>query len=199
MPYKFPDGTPALELDGIVPLPAKAATGEQFYLRVIIDSIVEFGDEKLIRERKTTAKTLGTYYFRNYSPSIQLDTYDLFGYLLFADLGLSGILVEAAQTLVGSNAFAIQEFHHTDEQREEWLREILAALARVEAYSERYAEECKKVTHRPEAELAQAAAWPMNRAGCNLDGGCPYRGICGRDPRLRERLLTQTGEFVRKE
>ena len=44
-------------------------------------------------------------------------------------------------------------------------------------------------------DCALEGAWPMNPAACGINGGCPYRKICKLDPSVRERYLTQSGDY----
>jgi hypothetical protein len=179
-PYAFPDGTPAIELSFRIPLPTRSAKGEPFLLCGHLDGMALLGDELFIRERKTTKTTIGAYYWERYSPNVQVDTYDLAGWLLFPDLKISGVMMEAIQTAVEFTRVARQPLYHTKARREEWLKRVLEIIAEAE-------------------KCAENSYWPMNTAACNLNGGCPYQRVCRADPSQRERILIQTGEYeVRK-
>jgi len=84
------------------------------------DAIKTFGPiEAFVTDNKTTKSFLGPT-TGNSSPLMsKLTIYDLAGSLLFPDLGLKGVAIEAAQTLVGGAKFATQTFYRTEGQREE--------------------------------------------------------------------------------
>lgn len=175
-PYAFPGGKAALEVDFLLPVDKVAGTGEEFLLRGKIDSLATLGDEVFVRERKTTGSTIGSYYFENYAPNVQVDTYDLAAWLLFPSLKIRGVLLEATQLAVGFARFLRQPLYHTPARREEWLASVHRALEQAETY-------------------ARATFWPMNTAVCNLNGGCPFREVCRRDPSQRLRHLVGTDHF----
>jgi len=82
-PYVFPDGTPGVELSFTFPLGMANRYGEEYVLCGHMDGIVDAGMGLFIRERKTTMKTLSTYFFDQYSPDVQISLYDLAGSVLF--------------------------------------------------------------------------------------------------------------------
>lgn len=173
-PYAFPDGTPAIELSVRVPLPFQTTDGEGYLLCGHMDSIKEFGAEKFVADHKTTKKALSKAYFAGYNPDAQIDTYDMIGNLLYPDLKLKGVLIEAAQCMVGGNRFGIHPCYRTDEQREEFLADLKFWLDQAERF-------------------AKADHWPRNRASCWL---CPFKGVCSATPERRQQILDD--EFEKK-
>ncbi len=174
-PYAFPDGTPAVELSFKLPLPFTTPDGQPYILAGHMDAIKTFGPiETFITDNKTTKSFLGQLYWKQFSPNIQVDAYDLAGSLLFPDLGIKGVAIEAAQTLVGGAKFATQVFYRTEGQREETLSEIGWWLKQAERF-------------------AQDNYWPMNKTNCKM---CAFNGICSKDPAQRERYLK--ADFVQK-
>jgi hypothetical protein len=167
-PYAFPDGTPAVELSFKLPLPFNTPDGQPYILAGHLDGIKTFGEiETFISDNKTTKGFLGPLYWKQYSPNIQVDTYDLAGSLLFPDLNIKGVAIEAAQTLVGGAKFATQVFYRTEGQREETLHEIGWWIKQAERF-------------------AADDYWPMNKTNCKM---CAFNGICSKDPAQRERYL----------
>jgi hypothetical protein len=167
-PYVFPDGTPAVELSVRLPTPWKSSHGDDYILTGHFDYIGVFGEENWIVDNKTTTKTLGDKFWQGYSPHYQLDTYDLFGSLMFPDLELKGVLIDAAQvTGTKDPAFARHTFRKTEEMREEHWRNIEFWIKQAEAF-------------------AEADYWPMNKRQCFL---CPFNSICNKDPLMREGYL----------
>lgn len=167
-PLLLPDGTPAVELSVRLPTPWKSPYGDDYILTGHFDYIGVFGDEAWIVDNKTTTKTLSDKFWQGYSPHYQLDTYDLFGSLMFPDLDLQGVLIDAAQvTKTGDPKFARHTFRKTEEQREEHWRNIEFWIRQAE-------------------QFALAGYWPMNKRSCFL---CPFASICNKDPEFREGYL----------
>jgi len=175
-PYIFPDGTPAVELSVRLPTPWKSTYGDDYILTGHFDYIGVFGSENWITDNKTTTKTLGDRFWHGYSPHYQLDTYDLFGSLMFPDLELQGVLIDAAQvTQTGDPKFARRGFRKTEEQREEHWRNVEFWIRQAE-------------------QFALADYWPMNKRSCFL---CMFSQICNKDPAMREGYLK--GGFQKRE
>lgn len=164
---KFPDGKPAVELSWKLPLPFKNKSGEAYVLSGHFDSIMTDTQESFISDNKTTKASINQSYWAQFSPNVQVDTYDLAGSILFAPVNVRGVLIEAAQTLVGGAKFSSQVFYRTDAQREEFLKELEYWLGQAEYF-------------------AETNYWPMNRTNCKM---CSFNGICSKDPTQRERYL----------
>ena len=165
--YVFPNGKPAVELSWKLPLPFQNKYGETYILAGHLDSIMTNGLETFVSDNKTTKNALLKTYWKRYEPNTQVDIYDLAGSLLFPELGLRGVMIEAAQTLVDGARFGSHIFYRTEAQREELLNELGWWLGQAE----RHAEE---------------NYWPMNRKNCAM---CPFQGICSKPPSERERYL----------
>lgn len=172
MPFLFPDGTPAVELGLALPLPHSAPTGERYILCGYLDAMEKFGAEGFIVDNKTTKKMLNKQYWKQYSPNIQVDSYDLLGTTLFPDMDLSGVRIDAAQAMVGGARFGTQVFYRTDAQREEFLGDLRYWLTQAEGFAEK-------------------GHWPMNRAACAI---CPFSGVCSKTPERREAYLKENFE-----
>lgn len=168
-PIAFADGTPAIELSFKLPLPFNTPEGQPYILSGHMDGIKRFSaSESFITDNKTTGTFIGPYYWKQYSPNIQVDIYDLAGSLLYPALGIKGVAIEATQLFANGTArFAIHPFYRTEGQREETLSEIGWWLKQAERYAtENY--------------------WPMNKTNCKI---CNFNGICSKDPAQRERFL----------
>jgi hypothetical protein len=166
-PFAFEDGTPAVELSFRFPLSIKTPTGEPYLLCGHMDKIVSYSSELFISDNKTTKKTLSQSYWKQYSPNIQVDLYDLAGSVLFPSLDLHGVLIEGAQTLVNGASFGLHPEHRTETMRRETLENIEWWIGQAERY-------------------ATDNYWPMNKASCYL---CQFKGICGAEPQMREGYL----------
>lgn len=177
VPYVFPNGKPAVELSFSVPFPRIAPTGEQYTLNGHIDYIASFGDEHYISDNKTTGKPLNDAFFSSYSPSIQFDTYDLVGTLLWPELEIDGVQVDALQLSASATSSGRRTFYKTDEQREEHMRTVQWVMECAERY-------------------ASQNYWPMNKSACFM---CGFREICSLPESEREYALKAHPGFARSE
>ena len=177
-PYVFPDGSVGAELHFLIPLGVftdfRLGPGytpkprEEFWIAGYFDNLVVFGPENFILERKTTKSTLSRNYIAGFSPSQQIDTYDLAGTILFPDLDIKGVMLEAAQVMVGGARFTRQPLHRNEDLREEWHKELTEDwLPLAEHY-------------------ARQGRWPKARRNCWL---CDFKGVCSKPPGSRERAL----------
>lgn len=166
-PYVFPDGTPAVELSGRLPLPWTSPYGEQYLLTWNFDYIGQFGDELFITDNKTTKKPLNDEFFQTYSPDTQFDTYSMIGTLAFPDLNIRGTMVDAAQVQVGGVTFGKHPYYKDEEQHEEHLHDLEVWIKQAEQY-------------------ALKGYWPMNKRSCWL---CPFKRVCSQSPSMRPGYL----------
>lgn len=141
-----------------------------------LDRVVTFNQQLFILDRKTTTTTLGDYYFHGFSPDTQMSLYTLAGKIIL-DAPIRGVIIDAAQIrLEEPNAFARGFTYRTEGQLEEWLDDIRSTLALAETY-------------------AVNGHWPMNDKACSMYGGCKFRGICSKDPHVRQAFLNT--DFVK--
>ncbi len=166
---------PGVEVHFNVPLGVKAETGEEFSICGYLDNVVKWGEELYIKERKTTGKALNREYFAQFSPNVQIDHYDLASTILFPNLPLHGIMLEAHQTLVGGARFARQFLRRTGATREEYKRELIEHWLPL-AWA-----------------FAKSGHYPMSRSQCRM---CDFNDICAKDPISRERWLS--ADFVQR-
>lgn len=134
-----------------------------------LDRIVKFAGDMYVSDRKTTKSTLGSSYFRQYEPHNQMSPYTVASQVVFGT-PVKGIIIDAAQIAVGFTRFARGITLRTKSQLEEWLKDTEHWLRQAEGY-------------------AVAGYWPQNDSACMKYGGCPFMGICSRDPSVREKFL----------
>ncbi len=168
-PYVFPDGTTGAEVSFRLPLPLAAYTGEQYWLVGHLDGIGSWGEgETWLVEDKTTGHGLGRFYFDRWSPSMQIDTYDAIGSILFPELGIQGVLLEAAALGIDSAQFARQPLRRTEAMREEHMRDIIETwVPRME-------------------EAAKTGHYPKRKSQCAM---CMFKGICSKEDEAARRFL----------
>lgn len=166
-PFAFPDGTPAVELPFRVALPIQTPSGENYVLAGYLDGIKRWGTEHFVADYKTTTKGLYDTFYAGFNPSMQMDTYDLVGSILYPDLHLRGVMIEGLQVLTDGMRSGIGFLYRTEALREEHFETIKFWISQAERF-------------------AEAGHWPMNKANC---WRCPFAGVCSKDPDLRERYL----------
>lgn len=166
-PLMLPGDIPAVELTFQFPLPFNTPDGEPYLLTGNLDGLADISGENVIREKKTTGSSLGSYFFDGFAPNTQVDTYDLAGYLLFPTLNLKGVLLEATSTQVGESRVQRGFIGITQGRREEWFGEIEYWIKRAE-------------------EDAKRGKYAKNTANCSQ---CPFKKICKLDPEVRASFL----------
>ena len=185
-PFEFPDGTLGIELSWRVPLPIEyniplgyrepcwpgkePETHSSYLLCGHFDGLVNFQGDVYVLERKTTKQTLKSFFFKNYSPDVQISTYALAADLMYQTLDVRGVIVEVMQTAVGFSRYLRQPIKRTPEQRSEFLEDVIHYIKKAEEY-------------------AESGVYPKNEAVCGLYGGCAYRKICSLSPSVRQDFL----------
>jgi hypothetical protein len=167
------DGRPAVELSFRFEIDYTFSTGEAAMLSGHLDRVVEFNNAIYVLDRKTTATTIdgssAMQYFAQYNPDNQMSLYDIAGSVALAT-GSKGIIIDAAQIAQTFSRFERGTTQRTPAQRDEWLEDATHYMTLAETY-------------------AKKNYWPMNDKSCGNYGGCTFRGICSKDPSVRETFL----------
>jgi hypothetical protein len=166
-PYKFPDGTPAVELSWRVPMPTQSPYGDTYLLCGHFDYIGQYGSELGPVDNKTTKYTLGSSYFKGFAPSVQFDTYDMVAPILFPDLDFSWVAIDALQILTDTIRTGRHFYRKSQDQRAEHFKSISWIIGQAEQY-------------------AQADYWPMNKSACAM---CSFKDVCTLPPEDRKDKL----------
>jgi PD-(D/E)XK nuclease superfamily len=159
------NGKPAVELSWRMELGTQTPTGEQLVLCGHLDRLAVFQGNTWIADRKTTYHALTDDFFDRYSPDNQFSTYSYAGQIIYA-LPIKGIIADVAQILVEGTRFHRGFIPRHIDQLEEWRHDLDWWLAQA-------------------FHAAKEGYWPQNDKSCGLYGGCPYRQICGRSPKVR--------------
>ena len=188
--YIKADGTPAVELSfrfeldwgpewtrqetietEVGPLEAEVtSTPQPYILSGHLDRVVRFNDQLFVMDHKTTTTTPGSYYFDQYEPNNQMTLYTLAGGVVLHS-PIKGVIIRAAQILLEKPHRFVSGFtYRTPDQLDEWLADLRVHFANAERY-------------------ATEGYWPANDTACDKYGGCRFRGICSKDPSVRERFL----------
>jgi hypothetical protein len=165
-----PNGKPAVELSFKFDLDKKSSgAGENFILAGHLDRVVEFDGRNYVTDYKTSGSTLSSYFFDKFTPSNQMSLYTWAGNVIF-DKPLAGVIIDGVQVAVGFNRFGRGFAPRTPEQIEEWMEDTFMWIDMAERY-------------------ALNQHWPMNDTACSMYGGCDFRGICEKSPKVRESFL----------
>jgi hypothetical protein len=163
------DGSPAVELSFQFATEYPADDGTPFCLNGRLDRIVDFGGDNFIIDRKTTGSTLSSYYFDQYNPDNQSTLYTVASQIVYGML-VKGVMIDAAQIAVGFTRFERGLTLRSAGQLDEWMVDFSFWMETNRRYAEQN-------------------YWPMNETACGNYGGCEFRGICSKDPSVREIYL----------
>lgn len=157
------------ELD-FAPKAVQGPNAQPYLLSGHLDRVVDFCGEHLVMDRKTTTTTPGSYFFDQFNPNNQMSLYTIAGKIVL-DSPIKGVIIDAAQVLLEKPHNYVRGFtYRTPGQSEEWLDDLKFWLTSAENY-------------------ATIGYWPMNDTACDKFGGCRFRGVCSKDPSVRERFL----------
>lgn len=163
------DGRPAVELSFRFDLGKVSPEGVGYVVCGHFDKIVEWQEHLYIADKKTTKSALSPYYFSQFSPHNQFSLYTVASKVVYAK-EVKGIIVDAAQIGAGFARFQRELVPRSREQNEEFLQELHWWIGHAE-------------------EAALTRQWPMNETACGNYGGCPFREVCSKSPKVREQWL----------
>jgi hypothetical protein len=149
--------------------PFMVINGVQISLCGWFDSIKALGEEVLVTDYKTTKNDLGTRYFSQYSPNIQVDLYDLIAAATVKGMKYSGVVIEAVQTLASGVRFGWRIFQGSDDRRRELLKELQFWITSAYNY-------------------AVSGFYPRNRSHCAM---CEFKKVCAAEPQSRPHILAE--------
>lgn len=176
--YIKADGKPAVELSFRFDLDWGPHDGQPYILCGHLDRVVNFNDQLLTMDRKTSTFTLSSSYFDQWEPSNQMTLYTLAGNIILG-APIRGVIIDAAQILLEKpNRFVRGFTYRTEDQLSEWLDDLKCHLVAAENY-------------------ARLEYWPMNDMSCDKYGGCRFRNICSKSPQVREIFLKS--DFIKLE
>lgn len=155
-------GRPAVEL------PFRFQVSDEVWFTGHLDRLVEHSGDVYVQDQKTTRRTLGAYYFKQFDLSVQMSLYTLAAQVIW-NVPVKGVLIDAAQIAVGFTRFERGFTFRSPEQLNEWLKHSLWSI--------------KKVWE------GEKEGWPLNDAACGRYGGCDFRSVCSKPERVRESYL----------
>ena len=157
------DGRPAVEYSFTLDLPYG-----NFYSGHL-DRVVSMGGELYIQDQKTTGSATGPTYFQQFDLDLQMSGYTFAGQAIFKS-PIKGVIIDAAQILVGSTRFERGFTFRTNVQLDEWLDLVLETISNAQ-------------------QATRDEHFPMNLTACGNYGGCEFRGVCSRSPEVRDNFL----------
>lgn len=163
------NGKPAVELSFRINLQTISPDGEPYILCGHLDRLVILNSKKWVLDHKTTKSSLSPAYFSNFLPDQQMSQYQ-FSANIIQDQPVTGVIIDAAQVGVSFTRFQREIISRTPSQLQEWHKDLLLFLEQAEA-------------------CAAAQYWPMNDSSCSKFGGCEFRGVCSKDPKVRGAFL----------
>lgn len=171
------NGKPAVEVSFMIELDYGPTDDQPYVLCGYLDRVVKFNDEIFFRDYKTTSYTLTQKYFDQYSPHNQMTLYTFACKVIFETV-IKGGIIDAMQVKADNTEFGQGFVFRTNEQLDEWLTDFRYMLEENERY-------------------VQDNHWPMRETSCDKYGGCKFRGICNKTPKVRDAFLKSN--FVKEE
>lgn len=148
---------------------AKVPNRQPYVLCGHLDRVVSFAGGTYVMDRKTTGSALGSNYFDQYDPDNQMSLYSMAAQVIYST-PVKGVIIDAAQIMVGFTRYGRGFTYRTPAQTQEWLDDVKHWLRLAEQY-------------------ATEGHWPMNDKSCHKYGGCTFRKICSKSPEVRQRFL----------
>lgn len=145
--------------------------GQPYLLCGHLDRVVSFNDELFDMDRKTTTLSLTNYYAQQFDVNNQMSLYTLASTVIL-NAPIKGVMIDACQVgPEGGPNFQRFITYRTPAQIDEWVNDLHYWFTLAE-------------------QFAQANYWPMNDTACDKFGGCKFRQICSKDPRVREKFMS---------
>lgn len=163
------NGKPAVELSFRFEPGWYTLGGEPYILCGHLDRLAKMGNQSYILDRKTTKNGVDQKFFSGFTPDNQMSLYTIAGRVCFGH-DVSGVIIDGAQVAVNFTRFERGFADRTLDNQEEWLEETRDWIEIAEGYARR-------------------ERWPANDKSCSNYGGCSFRDICSKSPKVRETYL----------
>lgn len=163
------NGKPAVEVSFMFELDFGPTEDRKYVLCGHLDRVVDFQDEIFFKDYKSTTTTPSEWYWNQFHPHNQMSLYMLACKIIF-ETKIKGGIIESAQILMDDTRFTRGMTYRTEEELEEWLRDLESWLRRAR-------------------QSAMDNDFPKNDTACEKYGGCKFREICNKSPSVRQRFL----------
>lgn len=135
-----------------------------------LDRVVVWQGSNFVLDHKTTTQTPTDWYFNQFTPNNQMTLYTIAGEVIL-ETTISGVIIEAAQvTKDKPMKFERRPAYRNSDVTDEWMDDLEYHLFSAENY-------------------AQLRYWPQNDTACDKFGGCRFREVCSKAPKVREAYL----------
>lgn len=177
--YILANGKPAVELSFRFELDwgPGGQTAKPYMLSGHLDRVVDFNGELFVEDYKTTTSTPGQFYFNQFAPNNQMSLYALASQIVIGS-PVKGVMINAVQLLVEGTRSVRGFTYRTQDLLDEWTADLRMWLTLAETYAVR-------------------KHWPKNDTACDKFGGCRFREVCSKSPRVREQFLK--ADFIKLE
>lgn len=128
------------------------------------DAVKSFKPETFVVDYKSTGKGLTDAYWKQFTPNIQVDLYNMAAKKVLPQFDIKGVAIEAFST-TGETGFRL--FRATDAQKAETFLDTAFWIGLLQ--------NCRLQN-----------LWPRNRTSCFL---CPFQSVCSRPPEARQGIL----------
>jgi RecB family exonuclease len=163
------NGQPAVELSFRFEINLENPFGDPYILSGHLDRIAEFDEKVYVLDRKTTSKSFAYDYMESYKPSGQMMQYTSGGKIVFYP-HIEGVIIDAVYLATNLDTFSRFKASYTKAQLDEWLKNTHFYIKMAEQYRD-------------------SDVYPQNFEACHVYSGCQFRGICGRDPSVRDLVI----------
>jgi hypothetical protein len=160
----LPDGKAAAELSFTL------AVDDDILLCGHLDRLCRQGDDIYVSDNKTSGSVINARFFNNFSPDTQMSLYTFAGHAIYS-IPVKGVVIDAAQILVGGTRFERGFTFRTKEQLDEWYESIMLLIKYMNSF------------------IRAGKPLPMNPASCGNYGGCEFHAVCSKSPQQREVYL----------
>lgn len=167
--YTTAEGKPAVEFSFHLPI-----SDDISFVGHIDRLCLDAAGEIFVHDQKTTGQTISPHYFAGFKPDIQMAMYTFAGKVIY-QAPVKGVIIDAAQVVVGFSRFSRAPVLFTDDELDEWYKEMQDLIESIRYHTKRYVNEKIDLPRRP--------------ASCGNYGGCPFRNVCSRPPQVREAYL----------
>lgn len=157
------DGKPAVEHSFALPV------DDGIVFSGHLDRLVNYADNLMVMDQKTTGTTISSRYFEQFKPDIQMSMYTFAGKIIY-NLPVKGVIIDAVQIAVGFSRFERGITMRTDSELQEFYDTTMQTVQ----------------TARTATALGH---FPMNRTSCDKFGGCEFRKVCSKSPEVRKNFL----------
>lgn len=170
------NGKPAVELSFRFDSGLRTADGEAILFCGHLDRIAKLGNLFYIPDIKTSLYEPNAKWAKQFTPGNQFSMYTLAGMVAF-DYEIEGVIADGVQIGVTFSRFQRHLIPRPKAVIDEWLHDAGLYIKQMEEY-------------------AKAGYWPMDDKACSMYGGCPFQGVCAKEPARRAAHLK--AEFVKR-